>query len=104
MGKSGILIIYWRSKTQTTAPIDASPSAADYAVMAPAALKLTPAEVAARIRPYVANMTMPAFPDITFSVSEEGIRLSRGYWRVPIHPSRDPKSVYGNSVFALTGP
>ena len=93
-----------RTTEPTEEELAAFPWAFNHEARAQAALKLTAAEVAARIRPYVANMTMPAFPDITFSVSEEGIRLSRGYWRVPIHPSRDPKSVYGNSVFALTGP
>ena len=58
---------------------------------AQAALKLTPAEVAARLRPYMANLVMPSLPDVTFSLDEEGIYFSRGYWRVPIQPSRDPK-------------
>ena len=57
-------------------------------------LKLTPAEVAARVRPYVAKMILPAAPDITFSVGETGIYLSHGYWRVPIHPSRAPEIIY----------
>ena len=66
----------------------------DSETLARATLALTPAEVAARVRPYAAKMTLPAMPDITFSVGEAGIYLSRGYWRVPIHPSRDPEIIY----------
>jgi len=76
---------------QTLEQTDVLESAAEYAAMAQATLKLTAAEVADRVRPYVEKMVMPSFPDITFSVGEEGIRLSHGYWRVPVHPSRDSK-------------
>ena len=78
-----------RTTEPTQEELDAFPWAFNHEARVQTGLKLTSAEVAARLRPYVENMKAPPFPDITFSVNEESIYLSRGYWHVLIHPSRD---------------
>ena len=53
--------------------------------------ELTPVEVAAIVRPYVAKMTVG---DITLWLDEARIRLQNEYWRIPIRPSREPQPLF----------
>ncbi len=53
--------------------------------------ELTAAEVANRVRPYVAKTSVG---DITLWLNEAGIRLQNDYWRIPIRPSREPEPLF----------
>src|SRR5689334_1684609 len=52
-----------------------------------ATTELTAADVANRVRPYVAKKRVG---DITLSMDDARIHLRNGYWRIPIRPSREP--------------
>jgi len=52
---------------------------------------LSPAEVAARVRPYVAARTVG---DIALTLDDTHIGLRNGYWRIPIRPSREPNPLF----------
>ena len=56
-----------------------------YEEMSQASRKMTAAEVAARVRPYIAKTTLD---DIPITLVEAHIRLEFDFWRVPIRPAR----------------
>ena len=53
--------------------------------------ELTAADVANRLRPYVAKKTIG---DITLWMDESSIRLRNNYWNVHIRPSREPEPLF----------
>ena len=53
--------------------------------------ELTPADVAAKVRGYVAKTTVD---DITLWLDEARIKLQNEYWRIPIRPSREPNPLF----------
>lgn len=56
-----------------------------------ATTELTPSDVAQRVRPDVAKVTVG---DVTLSLNEVGIRLQNDYWRIPIRPSRELRPLF----------